>query len=171
MLPKYPILCFSSLSGNIWLCAPTHCAPWPLAMRRHDDGEQRPRVSCSSRCVCLCARHAQLHSWMEFSSCSAASGYALGSIQRLGDHQSSFESQSNSFPPSFPSLATADRTAGCQESVTLFRRPGLAKLKNFGCQVTREFTAASWTRLWSGSSDSECSKLLALFGTLAPPQL
>lgn len=108
-------------------------------------------------CLFFCARHTQLHFWTEFSSCSAASGYALGSVQRLGDHQSSFESQSNSFP--LFSIPCHSRQNGrLPGKCDALQAPFPRQVENFGCQATREFTAARRTWLWSRPSDTECGR-------------
>lgn len=156
-MSMHSFMCFPSLTRNISLCAPT-----PLCTVTPRDEAARwwqTAVTClrSSRCVCLCARHAQLHFWMEFSSCSTASGYALGSVQRLGDHQSSFESQSNSFP--LFSIPCHSRQNGrLPGKCDALQAPFPRQVENFGCQATREFTAARRTGLWRRSSDTGCAR-------------
>lgn len=121
-------MCFPSLTRNISLCAPTHCAPWPLAMRRRDDGKRRSRV-CARPAVFVFAlgTRSSTSGWSSL----AAAQRAVTLLEASKDLEiiNQVLKVKATLSPSFPSLATADRTVGCQESVTLFRRPFLAKLK------------------------------------------
>lgn len=105
----------------------------------------RAALWCPSRCVCLGAQLVQRH---------FSSRCALGSLQRLGDHQSSFESQSNSLASLFhPSPQPTGRPAARKVWRSSGARPRQVETFWLSSDFS-EFTAARGVRLWSRSSDS-----------------
>lgn len=150
-------MCFPSLTRNISLCAPTHCAPWPLAMRRRDDGKRRSRV-CARPAVFVFAlgTRSPTSGWTSL----AAAQRAVTLLEASKDLEiiNQVLKVKATLSPSFPSLATADRTGRLPGKCDALQAPFPRQVENFGCQATREFTAARRTGLWRRSSDTECAR-------------